>query len=417
MAKTANPLTYKQLLSAKIKKSQYNLSDGKGLQFRVSPNSSKLWVFNYMHPVLGKRRNLSIGSFPDVSLSDAREKAAEYRAVLALGKDPKQYRDEQNMQRKLEAECNLEMVADEWLAVQASKGRAKKYIAEIRGTLNNFVFPVLGKYPVNELTASIAIQALKPVESMGKLETLKRICQRLNAIMFFAMSKDYIQTNPLEKIGLSFKSPIKKNLPSLNPDELPQFMKALSMANVKLVTRCVIEWQLHTMVRPSEASKAEWSEIDFDKRLWTIPADKMKMKGRADHVVPLTDETIALLALIKPISGNSRYIFPSDKRPNTHINAQTANMAIKRMGYQSKLVAHGLRSIASTTLHANMFEPHVIEACLAHIDPNATSAAYNRTDYLERRRVVMQWWSNYVLEASTGNTSLSANVAHLKIVN
>ncbi|TXK93188.1 hypothetical protein BMR10_16430 [Methylococcaceae bacterium CS4] len=190
-------------------------------------------------------------------------------------------------------------------------------------------------------------------------------------------------------------------------------MSTLSRASIKLTTRCLIEWQLHTMVRPSEAAGTRWDEIDFDNGLWNIPIERMKQKKA--HIVPLTPQCLAILEVMKPISSRSEYVFPSDRNPKTHTNSQTANMALKRMGFDKQLVAHGLRSLASTALNEQGFDGDVIEAALAHTGKNEVRNAYNRANYLERRKPVMDWWSNYIDEAATGNMSMTSKKG-LKIV-
>ena len=165
-------------------------------------------------------------------------------------------------------------------------------------------------------------------------------------------------------------------------------MQALAMARIELQTRCLIEWQLLTMTRPNEAVGVKWQEIDFNNCLWIIPAEKMKM--RREHTITLNKQAMALLSIMKPISGHREHIFPSLKPPfSTPMNSQTANMAIKRMGYKDKLVAHGLRALASTILNEQGFDPNVIEAALAHVDSNRVRRAYNRTTYLEQRRIML----------------------------
>jgi len=202
---------------------------------------------------------------------------------------------------------------------------------------------------------------------------------------------------------------------TITAQELPEFMQVLSMARIELQTRCVIEWQLLTMTRPSEAVGVKWDEIDFDNDLWVIPAEKMKM--RREHTITLNKQAMAILSIMKPISGHRGYVFPSMKPPyNTPMNASTANMAIKRMGYKDKLVAHGLRALASTILNEQGFDPNIIEVALAHIDTNSVRRAYNRATYLEQRRIMLNWWGNFVEQASKGNVSLSGNKA-LKAVN
>jgi integrase len=201
-------------------------------------------------------------------------------------------------------------------------------------------------------------------------------------------------------------------MPTITPEELPQLMRDISYASIKLVTRFLIEWQLHTMVRPSEAAGAKWSEIDLENKVWIIPAERMKKKR--EHAVPLTDQILEILNSLKPISGHREHVFPADRNPRHHINEQTANMALKRMGYEKRLVAHGLRALASTTLNQSGFDGDVVEAALAHVDKNEVRRAYNRADYLDRRRVMMSWWSKYIEQAQLGKLSSKHTV--LKVV-
>lgn len=182
-------------------------------------------------------------------------------------------------------------------------------------------------------------------------------------------------------------------------------MRTLANASIKRTTRCLIEWQLHTMTRPSEAATARWDEFDLEEKVWTIPAEKMKK--RRTHTVPLTEQMLGVLEAMKPISGHRPYVFPSDREPMKHCNTQTANMALKRMGFANRLVSHGLRSLASTTLNEKGFEPDLIESALAHVDSNQVRSAYNRTDFLERRRPMMEWWSKHIELASQGNLSVA----------
>lgn len=194
-------------------------------------------------------------------------------------------------------------------------------------------------------------------------------------------------------------------MPSLKPEELPSLMIAVANASIKRVTRFLLEWQLHTMTRPAEAAGTRWDEIDIDKRVWIIPA--VRMKRRREHAIPLSDHAIALLEAIEPISGRREHVFPADRNPRTHCNSQTVNMAIKRMGFEGRLVSHGLRSIASTTLNEQGFDRELIEVALAHTDNNQVRAAYNRADYLERRRPMMEWWSGHIETASKGSLSVT----------
>ncbi len=193
---------------------------------------------------------------------------------------------------------------------------------------------------------------------------------------------------------MAFEKPKKQNMPTLRPEELPKLMRSLTMSNLSVPTRCLIEWQLLTLVRPSEASSARWVEIDLNTKLWTIPAERMKAKR--EHIVPLSPQALEILEMMKPISMHREHVFPSRNDPKQPMNSQTANAALKRIGYGGKLVAHGLRSIASTALNEQGFNADVIEAALAHSDKNEVRRAYNRSTYLESRKILMDWWGQKV---------------------
>lgn len=193
---------------------------------------------------------------------------------------------------------------------------------------------------------------------------------------------------------MAFEKPKKQNMPTLRPEELPKLMRSLVMSNLSVSTRCLIEWQLLTLVRPSEASGARWEEIDLDAKLWTIPAERMKAKR--EHIVPLSHQALEILEVMKPISAHREHVFPSRNDPKLPMNSQTANAALKRIGYGGKLVAHGLRSIASTAMNEAGFNADVIEAALAHSDKDEVRRAYNRSIYLPQRIELMNWWGNKV---------------------
>lgn len=197
---------------------------------------------------------------------------------------------------------------------------------------------------------------------------------------------------------MAFEKPKKQNMPTLRPEELPKLMRSLVMSNLSVSTRCLIEWQLLTLVRPSEASGIRWVEIDFEAKLWAIPAERMKAKW--EHIVPLSIQALEILDVMKPISAHREHVFPSRNDPKQPMNSQTANAALKRIGYGGKLVAHGLRSIASTAMNEAGLNSDVIEAALAHSDKNEVRRAYNRTTYLNQRKEIMSWWGNSIYSLS-----------------
>ena len=394
MARITKPLNNTEVSQAKPREKEYTLFDGDGLTLRVKSNGSKSWLFNYYKPITKKRANLGIGSYPSITLSSARKKRDEYRALLERDIDPKAFKEKQLADSANAFSNTMESIAGRWFKVKATSVSID-YGEDIWRSLSLHVFPSVGKLPVDEVKAPLIIKTLEPLVAKGNLETLKRVSQRLNEIMDYAVNTGVIDANPLSGIGKAFAAPKKKHLPALKPDELPELMHSLKYARVKVTTLCVIEWQLHTMVRPSEAAGTRWDELDLDSKLWHIPAERMKAKR--PHTVPLTDQAIALLKIMEPISRNRDYVFPSDRSPRMPINEQTANMAIKRMGYEGRLVAHGLRSLASTTLNEQGFDADLIEVALAHVDKNEVRRAYNRAEYIERRREMMGWWSNRIV--------------------
>ncbi|MGF1754894.1 integrase domain-containing protein [Vibrio makurazakiensis] len=412
MPRIVKPLSSTQVKQAKPKEKEYTLSDGDGLLLSVRLSGAKVWLYKYQRPFSGKRTNLTLGNYPDISLADARRKRDEARALLAQDVDPKEYRDDVVKKREAEENTTLKLVAQNWFPVKKSS-ISEDHASDIWRSLELHIFPSLGNHPISVIKATTAIDVLKPIAAKGSLETVKRLCQRLNEVMTYAVNTGVIESNPLAKIHSAFKPPKKKHMPTLKPEELPELMKTLSTASIKLTTRTLIEWQLHTMTRPNEAAGATWKEIDLNRSLWVIPANRMK--NRIEHSIPLTPQTLSLLDIMRPISGHGVYVFPSDRKPNHHVNEQTANAALKRMGFNGRLVSHGLRAIASTALNEQGFDPDVIEAALSHIDKNEVRRAYNRSDYLERRRSLMNWWSEHVQEASKGHWGLaiSSNITQL----
>lgn len=405
-------LNAKQVEAAKPRPDEYHLVDGGGLKLRIKPSGGKFWVFNYTVPVIKKRSNMGLGSYPDVSLAKARERHKKYKALVLDNIDPIHQRQLEEKQAKEAHLQTFKAVALMWYEKKKTEIKPQTAQAALN-LLTNHAFPAFGNEPISQLKAFQVIELVRPIEAKGSLETVKRVCQRINEVMVHAVNCGLIEANPLTNIRQAFQAPKKTAMPSISPDRLPELMSALNRASIKLPTRCLIEWQLHTMTRPNEAATAKWQDIDFNTGVWVIPAEQMK-KG-IEQRIPLTPQTLALLDVMKPISQHREYVFPADRDPRSHANVQTANAAIKRMGFKGELVAHGLRSLASTALNAQGFDSDVIEAALAHIDTNEVRRAYNRTDYFERRKKMMCWWSEHVESAASGSSSL-AGIKGLKVV-
>lgn len=399
MAKLAKKLTDTEIKSTKPSDKETNLFDGDGLMLRIAPLSSggkKNWYFRYAVPVTKKRTKVCLGTYPHLTLARARALRDEYLSLLANGIDPQVHINDKANALKSATEHTLQAVARKWLDEKVkTSGISKDHAEDIWRSLERNIFPGLGNVPINEIRPKLLKQHLDPIEQRGILETLRRVISRLNEIFRWAATEELIEFNPADNLGQRFSKPKKQNMPALPPSELPRFLVALNNASVRLETRLLIEWQLLTWVRPGEAVRARWSDIDMDNHMWNIPAEFMKMKK--PHKVPLSKGAIRVLNTMGSISGHREWIFPSIKAPLNHMHEQTANAAIIRMGFGGELVAHGMRSIARTAAEeSGKFRTEVLEAALAHSKKDEIIAAYNRAEYISEREKLMQWWSNYI---------------------
>lgn len=402
MPRKTAPLTATQIKNAKATDKPLSLADGGGLVLLVKPSGSKVWHLRYYKPATDKRTTLVIGEYPAVSLLEARTARDEARSLLAKGIDPLDYREQLKEAEQLKAGNTFKSVAADWYELKKTQNLAATTIKDIWRSLEKYVFPDIGDTPITKLTAKKFVAVLEPIKARGNLETLKRVLQRINEVMDFAANSGLIEVNTAANVRKAFPNPVKQNMPTIRPEQLPDLMRSISQASIERQTRLLIEWQLLTVTRPAEAAFTRWAEIDLESRTWTIPAGRMKM--RRDHIIPLSEQAIAILEEMKPISAHREYLFPSFKTPTLPMSSQSANAALRRMGYRGILVSHGLRAIFSTAANEEGFEPDVIEAALAHVDTNEVRRAYNRSNYLEKRIVLMRWWGEFVETAATGST-------------
>lgn len=399
MARQTKKLTDTEIKNTKPADKEINLFDGDGLLLRIAPSSKggkKNWYLRYPVPVTKKRTKMSLGTYPHLSLAKARALRDEYLSLLANGVDPQVHIIEKTNALKDATEHTLQAVARKWLDEKVkTSGISPDHAGDIWRSLEKNIFSTLGAVPIKEIRPKMLKQHLDPIEQRGVLETLRRIISRLNEIFRYAATEELIEFNPADNLAQRFSKPKKQNMPALPPDELPRFMVALANASIRLETRMLIEWQLLTWVRPGEAVRARWCDIDEENRFWNIPAEFMKMKR--PHKAPLSKEALRILENMRPISGHREWVFPSIKAPLSHMHEQTANAAIIRMGFGGELVAHGMRSIARTAAEeSGKFRTEVLEAALAHSKKDEIIAAYNRAEYLAEREILMQWWSDYV---------------------
>lgn len=282
MARRTKPLTDTEIKAAKPKDTDYQLYDGDGSTLLIKSSGSKLWQFRYHRPLTKQRTKQSFGAYPAVSLSDARKLRAESRALLAKEIDPQEHQKEL-ARNSLEAKTNtFKLIAIRWWSVKKASV-TEDYAEDIWRSLERDVFPAIGDISVTDIKAHTLVQAVQPVQARGALETVRRLCQRINEVMIYAQNTGLIDAVPSVNIGKAFEKPQKKNMPSIRPDQLPQLMQTMRTASINLSTRCLFMWQRLTITRPGEAAEARWDEIDFEANEWKIPAARMKMNRDHAH--------------------------------------------------------------------------------------------------------------------------------------
>ncbi|MFC0932718.1 tyrosine-type recombinase/integrase [Pasteurella multocida] len=397
MPKITRPLTNTEVEKAKPQAKEYTLTDGYGLFLLILPSGIKSWRFNYARPITQKRTKISLGIYPAVSLAQARAKREEYRALLAQGIDPQEHKEQEQKAAISKIENSLLFIAERWKAKKAQEVEALTLKKNWR-RMEAYLFPIIGNMPVNEIVPKVAIEALEPLYNQGKGDTLRRVIRLLNEVLNFAVNYGLIPFNPCLQINEVFSFGKSNNNPAISPKELPELIKTVMYSSVAIQTKLLFQFQLLTMVRPSEASNATWSEIDLEKALWTIPAQRMKKRN--PFVIPLSSQTIAILNKMKSIAPKGEYVFQSWIKPNKPMSSQTINKMLSDLGYKDKQTAHGLRTIGRTYLAEQRIDYEVAEMCISHKTGTQTGKIYDRADFLEQRKPVMQLWGDYVEKCS-----------------
>ena len=384
-------LTDVKVRTAKPQDKPYKLSDSGGLFLLVQPPGGKWWRYKYRYA--GKEKLLAIGAYPDVGLADAREQHIQARKVLAAGNDPSAVKKAAKRLMVLNSENTFEAVAREWHD-QRKHEWVPSHAESVLGRLERHVFKKLGSRPIADIDAPELLSVFKIVEKSGALDMAQRIMQYTGQIFMYAIATGRIKRNPVADLRGALKAPIRKHHAHIGATELPDYLEKLEAYDGSPITKLALKFLLLTFVRSGELRAAEWSEINFDKAEWRIPAARMKM--RDPHIVPLARQTLEVLKELQQHSGNRQHIFPNDRRPITFMSENAMLYALYRMGYHSRTTGHGFRSTASTILNENGFVPDIIERQLAHTERNKVRAAYNHAQYLPERHKMMQWWADYL---------------------
>lgn len=388
MPKRTIPLIPLQITNAKPREKDYKLSDGGGLYLLVTPSGGKLWRLKYRFGGLEKK--LALGAFPAVSLADARRRREHAREQIAQGIDPNAVKKEQ----EAVAHDTFATVAAEWMEYKKASRFSGRHAERVWRSLENDIFPSLGPVPVSEISTKQIAAVIKQIESRGVRETAARALQKITAILQFAAKDERVSHNAARELQGTVETRRVEHMPAMAREELPDFLRRLEVANVYAVTRLAIKMVLLTLTRTQEIRGARWEEFNLDGRLWTIPADRMKMK--IEHRVPLSVQALEVLEQLRPFSGREKLCFPGHHDPSRMMSENAMLYALWRMGYRGKATVHGFRATGSTILNERGFNPDAIERQLAHAERNKIRAAYHRSEYMEERRKMMDWWADYL---------------------
>jgi integrase len=387
-------LTDVAIRSAKPKKALQKISDGEGLQLWVQPNGSKLWRMAYRFA--GKQKSLAFGTYPDVSLAEARKKRDEAKALLAAGTDPGQQKRIDKLTRAISNATTFRAVAEEYLDKQKREERSETTIIKNRYLLEQ-AFPFIGERPVAEIKAPEVLAVLKHLERKGTLETAKRVRGTIGAVIRYAIATARAENDPTTALAGAIIAPkVKHRAAILEPAALGAFLRAVEKFEGQFTTKAALRLLPLVFSRPGELRMAEWREFDLANALWVIPAARAKM--RRDHEVPLAPQAVAILSELHALTGRGRLVFPGLRTVERPISENTLNASMRRMGYTNQdVTAHGFRATASTLLNqSGKFSPDAIERALAHQDPDAVRRAYNRGAYWNERVEMAQWWADYL---------------------
>ncbi|RYE43115.1 MAG: DUF4102 domain-containing protein [Hyphomicrobiales bacterium] len=379
-------------------------ADGNGLYLEVTPAGGRYWRMKYRFG--GKEKRLAFGVYPTVGLKDARERREEAKKALSKGYDPGALRKAAKVKVLHEAANTFEAVAEDWLAHQSGRWEAIT-LERTRASFNADIFPTLGARPMVSITTREVMDAVKKIESRGASEMATRVLQRVKATFRYAVTHQRIDHNPmLDLIPSEILKPRKvQHRPALASKELPGFLAKLDVYEGDAHTVGALRLLMLTAVRPGEVRGAKWAEFDLDAGVWRIPAERMKM--RAEHIVPLSKQSVEFVRMMVPLSGGRELVFPSPFYPSKPLSENTLNSALSRMGYRGEATAHGFRSLFSTTANEAGWSPDVIERQLAHVERNQVRAAYNRSSYLQERTQLMQWWADYLEARQLGKRSFA----------
>lgn len=384
-------LTDIKLRNAKPREKPYKMHDARGLYAIVTSGGGK-W-FRMKYRFAGKEKTISLGVYPDISLAKARERRDDAHKLLALGTDPSAQRQAEKVSQRAEKN-SFTPVARAWFE-KFSANWVPEHSATVIHRLEMDVFPWIGAKPIAEIGATELLEVLRRIEARGAISTAHRIKQIIGQVFRYAIATGKASRDPSADLRGALSPEREGHFGALTkPADVAKLMRAITNYEGSLIVRCALRFTALTFARPGEIRKAEWSEIDLDDALWRIPAERMKM--RREHLVPLSRQAIEVLRELQPLTGSGRFLF-TGRTPARPMSENAIGAALSYMGYErGKMTAHGFRSTASTLLNEQGWGRDAIERQLAHVERDEIRGAYNRAEYLDERRRMMQAWADYL---------------------
>ncbi|GKW23862.1 integrase [Pectobacterium carotovorum subsp. carotovorum] len=385
------PLTDVKVRSAKPEDKAYKLTDGEGMHLMVHPNGSKYWRLQYRFD--GKQKTLALGVYTEITLSEARQRRDEAKRQIATGTDPSEQKKVDKQLRQTLVDNTFKAIALEWHEYKRPNW-SKGYAEDLMEAFENDIFPDIGKRPIAEIKPLEMLTSLRKLEKRGVLDKLRKIRQACNQVFRYAIVTGRAENNPASELASALPPPKATHYPHLLPDELPDFLRALSTYSGSKITQLATRILMLTGVRTIELRQAEWKEFDFEKGLWEVPKERMKM--RRPHLVPLSNQVIDALQQLYAVTGRYNLVFPGRNDITKPMSEASINQVLKRIGYHGKATGHGFRHTMSTILHEQGYNTAWIELQLAHVDKNTIRGTYNHAQYLEQRRGMLQWYGDFI---------------------
>lgn len=397
-----------QIRSTKPSDKPIRLRDERGLYLEVTPSGGRWWRLKYRFA--GKEKLLSMGTYPDTTLKAARDKRDRARELLAEGVDPSNARRAEKASRSTAMVNGFEAVAREWHAVvhlaQVSPGHAARTLIR----LEQDVFPWLGGLPIGEIKPQQLLQAMRRIEARGAIETAHRALQACSQVFRYAIATGRAERDPTPDLRGALRPVLVKHMAAItDPARVGELLRAIEAYKGTPVTRAALQLAPLVFVRPGELRKAEWTEFDLDARQWRIPAARMKRTKQeklsgGDHVVPLSRQALLVLRELEPLTGHGKYLFPSPRTGERPMSDNGVLAALRRMGFpKDEMTGHGFRAMARTLLAERLnVDEAVVEAQLAHAVRDSLGRAYNRTEFIDQRRRMLQLWADYLDRLHTG---------------